>query len=260
MTSNIVKLDGEINGVIVKVADSNKYIIGKDKMPRLFNNLAVAKVIARSIIPDTRFEYFFKLGDIVVSLDDCQQLRDKTWSYFKNGHHMKIKEYHMNKTMNLGYICFEDGDTERCDKDYGYTRQHELMNYIGDVLVNILYCKGDKYAITSIKRIHKEFIVSIKGTTSKIHILYNSKLMDFNQSRKAIDAKCLPFRKEMDKYLTFYLYATKDCSESLRLEAEDKVSTIIEYIMEDLDYNHEDICPKYISVNSGNRYIEIEED
>ena len=260
MIKEYVNIDGQKSGILVKIKNDSKkpnYIVGKDKKPRLFYNLEVAKLISTTAIPNASFEYFICVGKIIVPIDNCQRF-DNVWQFIYNEKLYIVKEYNLRKTTSLGYICFENGATQRCDKKYGSDRQFELMKIIRDVLSGII-CEKGEYGITSIKKHSKEYIVQVRGTTGKIHILHNCKLMDINQAKRAKSEKCLPFRKEMDKFTTFYVYTDKDISEPLRNDAEGKLSTILQYIVDDLQSYYSDLNPEYVPVNYSG-YIEFTED
>lgn len=260
MTKEYVNIDGQTSGILVKIKSNSKkpnYIMGKDKKPRLFYNLEVAKLISSNMINDAEFEYFIRVGKITISIDDCQRF-DKIWQFVHEGTLYIVKEYHLRKTTSLGYICFENGATQRCDKQYGNKRQFELMRIIRDILTGIL-CEKGEFGITSIKKHSKEYVVQVRGTTGKIHILHNCRLMDINQAKRANGEKCLPFRKEMDKFLTFYVYTDKDVSEPIKNDAEGKLDTILKYIICDLQDYYKDLNAEYVSVDYSG-YIELMEE
>lgn len=262
MIVETITLNGETSGIIAKTKFINgvkeRFVTSPDKItPRLFNNLEVAKYTAKIIIPNAKFEYFIKFKNKTVSIDSCQHL-ENTWEYIEGETVYIIKELHSRKTSSMGYICFENGDTTRCDKEYGIKRQKELMAIIRDELTSLL-CENIKDGgLSKIKKSGKEYIISLRNTTAQIHIMYGSKLMDFNQSQKAKGAKCLPFIKDMDKFLTFYIYIDKDKSESVRLNGQEKAQTILDYMMYDFKEYNSDINPNYVPVNY-NGYIILED-
>ena len=261
ITKNLI-IDGEVNGIVVKTKAAanrkSRFITLQDKVtPRLFNNLQVAKVTAGIIIPGRKFEYFIKIGNNnLVNIDYCNNIND-TWQFVVNDTLYIVKEKHSRRTMHLGYICFENGEIERCDRQYGTKRQKELMNIIRDELT-ALVCENIDGGISSIEKDGKEYIINLKNTSAKIHIMYGSKLMDLNQTKRSAGKRCLPFIKDMDKYLTFYLYSDKDRTESAKLEASDKATKIIEYIIDDLQNIYTDLNVKYIPVDY-NGYIGLED-
>ena len=263
MITKILTIDGETNGIVVKtkVTETNKksrYITLQDKTThRLFNHLELAKITAGIIMPGKRFEYYIRLGNnAIVNIDYCNKVGN-AWHFVLNDTLYIVKEKNSRRTMHLGYICFENGETQRCDRDYGTKRQKELMNIIRDELMALL-CENINGGVSSIKKDGKEYIVNLKNTTAKIHIMYGSKLMDYNQTKKAAGERCLPFIKDMDKYLTFYLYSDRDRTETAKLRADEKANTIINYMMSDLVSIYPDLNVKYVPVDYSG-YVGLEE-
>lgn len=263
MITKRITIDGETNGIIVKtkVTITNKksrYITLQDKVtPRLFNNLEVAKNSASIIMPDRRVEYYIKLGNnILIDIDSCNKVGNE-WQFIHDNTLYIIKEKNSRRTMRLGYICFYNGDTERCDKEFGIKAQKELIEIIKSELVSLI-CENIDGGIVSVNKNGKEYIVNLKNTTSKIHIMYGSKLMDFNQAQKAEGKRCLPFIKEMDKYLTFYVYSDRDKTESLRLNGIEKSDKILEYIVSDIKNGYPDLNVKYVPVEYSG-YVGLED-
>lgn len=252
------EFDGTKNGIIVSFGENDKFITNPDKVtPRVFNNLEVAKIMSKYIIPNaTKFKYYVQVDDITTNIDNCQHIGND-WQFFYNNMIIIGREKRLYRTINIGYICFENGESVRCEKEYGQKRQHELLKIIREACQNIL-CENYECSIIEINSKYKELVLHIKGTTSKIHILYNSKLMDINQSRKAEALRCFQFAKEMDKYTTFYVYSDRDSSESHKIDAEGKSNNILNSIIEYLKYFYADINPKYISIEQKG-FLELED-
>ena len=255
-----VTFDGQTSGIVAKskVGENNKkarFITLGDKVsPRIFNNLEIAKLTAKIIMPNVKFDYFLKFGKKKVNINSCFLL-DGIWQYIEGNTLYLIKENRSRKTSYLGYICFEDGDTKRCDKEYGIPRQKELFDYIKYELGSLL-CEN--IGVSRIEKKGKEFIVHFIDTTYQIHIMYGQKLMSYNQAQRAAGKKCLPFIKDVDKFLTFYIYIDKDRTESIRLNGEEIANTMKKYIMDDLVEFYQDANPKYIDINYDG-YIILED-
>lgn len=254
------EMDGETVGIIVKNKNTKKYITGKDRNIRVFNNLDVAVYSAPVIIKDSDpsdFEYFVKINkDIVVSIQYCQRV-DNTWQFFVDHKLYVVTEKRLNKTNYMGYIAFENGQETHCDKEYGFKRQKELFNMLRDEFTGLVLEKN-----SMVRKIHriggKEYVLHLKGTTEKIHIMCLSKLMDTNQKRREENKLCFKFIKDMDKFLSFYIYCDKDISETSKLEGEAKAQRIIDYIIQDMKYFYPELNTVSIPVTNANP-IEIED-
>ena len=87
----------------------------------------------------------------------------------------------------------------------------------------------------------------------------NAALMTLNQDRRELGLRCLPFIKQMDRYLTFYVYTTKDVSESDKIKAKDKTDIILnDGIISILEHDHNDAEIKYVPVEYSG-FIELED-
>lgn len=256
-----VTIDGETSGIVVEsIGKKNKFVSFKDGTVRLFKNLDIAKIITKDIVGDNKARYYIDFNGKTIPLDECIFYNGK-YQYIdkENGVRYIIEELKDFKTLSCGYLCFEDGDTVRCNKKYGIKRQKELMNIITDMCTGIL-CENGQITIDKIvKKSSKEVIVRLKGTSGRIHIVSNSHLMDINQERKEEGNRAFPFIKEMDKFTTMYVFITKDKSEPFRINTDEKINTLLDYILSDLQDNIPETSPKYVPVEY-NGYINLLED
>lgn len=258
-----IQLDGTISGIIVQVNNDGKvhYISSKNGCARLFNNLEIAKFMANSITGGEKVALYIRtkeLGDINISR--CRYIKKTREFQFidlDNYTVYNIKEKRTHNLDNLAYLIFDNGDTVRISKEIGPQRQRELIENIRYVCSIIL---GQKKGITLVEKKRKELIIHISGTTTKVHIMYNSKVMDINQYKSQIPGvKRIPFLKEMDKFTTFYILSSKDVNESKQIEGEAKaaevISIIIEYLKEYYPYTN----PKVCNINYHSPYLEMED-
>jgi hypothetical protein len=252
MIKKTITIDGQTNGIIAKMTSNgkDKYIMGNNNQPRLFTNLEVCKNVSKMIAGDKKLSYYIMLDEYtIIDINECTILyKHNTYQYFHNDILYIIKESRIYRTSSLGYICFEDGDTKRCYKAYGTKRQYELMRLIRTSLGGI---QKTNNTIQEIKSLYKEYIVYIKGTTAKLHILYNSQLMTINQTNKSEDKRCLPFDKNMDKYVTFYSYIATDETESksIKIEGENNANKVLNNLIQDLSNKFPELNIKYIPVD-----------
>lgn len=268
--NNVIKLDGENAGVLIKVIDydtgRSRYIQNLDGSYRMFKNVDVAIATAKSIVNgNSKLIPCFKIGEMIYQYKMVQKIGNY-FSIFIDDQLYKIYEDKTSTVTELSYLVFENGDTERCDKQYGVKRCNQLLKDIGSTLY-LLFGSDKDSNISKIHQTNNEIIVSIKNSTGKIHILKCSKLMDINQDRKSRDERCFVFLKEMDKYTTFYVYMTKDKTEPNKVSSEEKMMNILEDLAWNLQYRYigEDeeptdyVNPKIAKVNF-NGWINIVED
>jgi hypothetical protein len=260
-----VELDGINNGIIVEQRCSNgkkKIISDKAGGPRLFKNLDVAMTNAHYLLDKENgdIDFLFKLGSKKFRVADSQIIKDICQLYdSENAIKYNIKEDNMQKVVKLGYIVTEKGDTVRCDKQYGVKQVKKLLEYARDIGFGIL-CENMDISFTRIERGNYRYTFSIKNSTGKINIVTNSKLMDINQDRKQVDIRCLPYLKEMDKFTTLYIYATKDPAETPKANTDEAINKLIEYIVNDFNYyyfNNEDDDEVFFKEVEFNGYISI---
>jgi len=261
LTNETIKFDAETSGIVVQITNADgkrkKFImstLGEKLKPRLFNNLEIAKLMANANFEEGLFKYWIMFNDDeenMVPIDKCRYIKNShTFQYIDSGANCiyNFVENRKHKLSNLGYLVFDNGDVAKNDKETGLIRQKELNSYVIDVVNGLLGEKnkwGD-FGITLIETPHKEIVLHIKNTTTKIHIASNSKIMDINQEKGLIPGtKRIPFKKNMDKYLTFYVFASKDVQEAKRLEGEVKARTIIGSILKDLQDYYPDSLPKF---------------
>ena len=65
-------------------------------------------------------------------------------------------------------------------------------------------------------------------------ILLNKKLVALNQTRKEKGEFCFKYTKNLDKYTSLYVYATRDTEEPRDSDSIHKVETLLEWMIEDL--------------------------
>lgn len=258
METKMIKLDGAKSGIAVEsITESGRKFVKYKNEIRLFKNLELAKVTCRDIVGGYRCRYYIIHEGKKILMSKCYCTEH---SYHYIDQENQIRYIFMDdvtyKATTIGYLVFEDGDTVRCDKKYGFKRQKQLMNYVADML-SMIVC--DNGVIDRIERTaNSDIIVHVKNTTGRIHILSNSRLMDINQERKLQELRCIPFLKEMDKFTTLYLYAMKNMYEPLRIETDDILNGLIDQIVDLLKENIPETLPKFIEVEYSG-YINMED-
>lgn len=272
-----ITIDGVKAGIVVELINSTNpdnitrsYITVPDedgsRINRLFNNLEVAKITAKLYYPDSDYEFYFQFIEsrtnqpIIVSRKLCHHKQPGLYQFIDGDVIYDIKELYIHRITETGYFVFDNGDTSRYEGTDGFEKQQDNIVLIENIASDII---ADNWSLdTAIEHIdyHKgECILKVKNTTSRIHILYNTKIMKINQTRKAQGRNMFPFNKNMDKFLTLYVYISKDYSEPIKVNGDVSSTTLIGYIEEDLKKYAEVnnmVEPKYVSTNNKNIKME----
>ena len=248
-----IKFDGENSGIIAQIKNVNgnkiRFITLNNK-PRLFNNIDVARIMAGVIMEDNSFSYWIYTGSMknIININKCKyNKRRHTFQYIdmENKVIYNFIEERKHRLSNLGYLVFDEGDVKRTDKEIGVLRQKELVGYIADIASGLLGEKWEDYGVSLIEVKRKEVVLHIKSTTTKIHIASNSKIMDINQAKGLTPGvKRIPFIKSMDKFVTFYVFSSKDIGEGKRVGGDEKAKYIIDCIVNDLKRYYPESNPK----------------
>lgn len=265
--NELVNFDTEKVGIVVQIANANgnlpKYMT-LDRKPRLFNNLRVAKIMANSSIEGGKFNYWIHWDNMenLININRCRYDKKNHIFQFIDNETKTIynfKEIRTNKVSNMGYLIFDNGDTVRTEMEAGRKRQAELLNIVAGVCTDLLVEKWEEYGITRIENRRKELVVHIKSTTAKIHIAFNSRIMDINQEKGLTPGKKrLPFIKSMDKYVTFYVFVAKDVAEGKRIGGEEKAKYILDNIIGDLQKYYPETNAKFEPVEYA-KFIDLED-
>jgi len=237
----------------------NNFIMGRTKGPRVFNNLEVAKVMANLLIRNkVELKYYIQVnynGKIIrKQISDCQFIDDH-YEFFaainkeEKPELFEVYEKTTRKCVHVGYIFFDDAETSRIDREEGKLYQYKLMNLIKEAAETMFKYSGN---ISSFGKLKKGLTIKIKNSTTEIHILHISKLMDVNQARKKRNFVCFPFFKEVDKFRSFYVVIDKDIAESAKTDASSIASNIVNTLIEML--NDDGIVCYYKNMDDKNSY------
>ena len=241
--TKVVTLDGNNNYIAVNV-------ITKDKMRSLyplkihkdsdetykFTNFEIAKFTAHKILdPSKKVEYIFHIGNNEFDMNDTQKIGSH-YQYYDNDRGIKyfINDKKTYRVTKAGYICFEHGEEKFCDKEYGIKRQAELMNWLLEVIDRNIAANKAVGLLSREKISNREYVLKVKDSTARIHLLTNSRLMDWNQDRKEKGMICLPYNRGIDKFITFAVYVAKDIQERMYFDTDKKSFQIINDIVTDL--------------------------
>ena len=257
----MIELNGKTTGFFVEVEDNNtkKYITTSSGI-RIFDNLEIAKVTANRFVTDQKFSYHIRLEDQDIPLADTQYIGDGVYQAVdKDGNLIDIKELRRYTTTSLGYLIFRNGDKLRIAKEEGFAAQKDLMKVIKWAFEVILLNNTNCCGITKLKKRRGEFVASIRGTSSKIHVLRVNRLMELNQERKEAGLHAFPFRKEVDKYCCFYIYTTKDISESKNLRGESRTKEVLNTFIDLISTEFKEIPFKYEAMETS-RFVQLSEE
>ena len=120
-------------------------------------------------------------------------------------------------------------------------------------------------AVISKDRISKRYyILYVKNSTARIHIMYNSSMITMNEERRAKRLRCLPYKRELDRYTTFSVFATKDENERKFINSEEKVKNIISSIITSLrndvpGTSLDEVNPLWLETDFGSAFIPYKE-
>lgn len=271
--ANVIILDGVNNGFAVYLQDKKDFIRGnviydpknnkksvyKDAI-KLFKNIETAKAFLNSklnIVDPYDYKLWIFADGEEIDYDDVEYFEPYYEYYNESGVHYYIQETKVEKITHIGYFVFEDGDEKRiCDPKVGLKKSKELYSYIKDAISYIVSYPSAYPGIEKVYRDSKGFLcLNIKGCTGKIHILYNSQIMNLNMDRKSNGKNCIPFNKDMDKYKSIYIFATKDISDGTTTDKDIHILALINTILEELNYNHPESNPRYREVSFNGTII-----
>jgi hypothetical protein len=227
-----------------------------------FSNLEIAKISAiNTFKKGTNFDYAIVIGNYEYSIKDCQKIGAFYQTYDKNGKKIFIQEIYKHNVERIGYLCFENGDNERCDKDYGLKRSKQLFDILADAILFTLH-NNLEFSINKIEKVsNKEYIIYVKDSTARIHIMANSKIMTINQIRSFKEQRCIPFIKKVDKFLTIFVFTSIDRGEKRYMNYEEKINSIInqiiQYYLDNSDLEEHEI--KFLPVEFEG-FIQVDKD
>lgn len=249
---DVIELDGKENGFAVYFDKTKKYLLNKDKNIRLFKNLDIMKSwLANKYHIYNPIDYKIKivLGGRKFDFDSVEKVFD-IYEYATENNITYFVPRKINKVVHLGYIVSEDGDTKKCNnRKTGSEKSKELYRICHEFFDAMIRYP---YMIPGIDQIYVNemghLTAKVKNCTGEIHVIYNSQLMNLNMARKEQNIGCVPYIKEMDKYLTMYLYTTKDNTEPDFFDVDEKMKIIIDLLTEYIDRNYPHLGIKYVPV------------
>lgn len=255
MVAKYIELDGNINGIVAKNMETNKFI-QDDNKTKLFPNFEIAELILNSNKKNSKIRFSFKISNLIIPLDNCTKV-GKYYQYIDSLNNIIYYIYELKnaKLISAGYFVFENGDTIRCDKEYGVIKVKKLMKLMKNISVDIMRQNKGIYGLTGVKERNlnfgsKEYILHLKKSSGRIHILAVKNIMSLNQIRKEKEMKAIPFIKTVDKYTCIYVYTTKLVNEPENFNTDSILEEVINNIIKELvDINDSNISPKYLPIS-----------
>ena len=243
-----ITLDGYKNFIVVyNHKGSNTYPIKYKKNsndPIRFTSMELAMCAAHLVFNDNRSKITYKLyvGSNEYDIKEAMNINGY-YQLYDNEKQIKyyIKEKEDINVRWIGYISLDNGFYERKDKNYGIQRSKQLFSSI-ERAAQRLIVKNETNSISRVDKISdREYIFYVKNSTAKIHIMSNSAIMDLNQGRKERGLRVIPFEKNVDKFLTSYVYITADNNEMKFFNSAEKSLDVLHNLINDIFENEEDM-------------------
>ena len=234
MNKEIITLDGRNNGFAIYSIAAQDYVTNKNGIV-LFRNIDLARIYAAnvkhlnnpyeydlyiSILGSMiHYDYFEKINGMYQFYATCDDVETK---YF-------IKPTSIRVIDTIGYLIINNGERE-FDKAKGFAKANLYYGATLDALNTIIKTPSIDPNISSIVKDKYGIVATVKNSTAKIHICYNSTIMTINQQRKAEGLKAFRFDKDMDKFTTLYAFIDIDSSEPAWFEGLNKAKSILNKI------------------------------
>jgi len=217
MKKEIIKLDGRQNGFAVFNLAAQDFIKNKNGEV-LFRNIDLAKIYAANVKKlNNPYDYdlYIALYGSFIPYDNFEKI-DQYYQLYAdcNGEEVKyfVEPSYTRNIVKNGYLVVNNGTREN-DKDAGIAKSNF---YYKEALAAVNKLVRSPFSEPSVSGVQKDkygICVSLKNTTAKIHICYNSQIMNINQKRKESNLRAFRFDKAMDKYTTLYTFIDIDAFE-----------------------------------------------
>ena len=254
-----IKLDGKVNYIKVNIVNEDDEVLYPLKFTRhsesilKFTNFELAKLTANYMLSkqkDLNFDFVIHIDKFnEYSIKETQKLSDRVFQVIDVNLSvvLEIEERFDHIVERIQYLSIDDGANNRQDKNIGIPKSNKLFKDIEIAAQSILQTNN----VNSIYKIerhgYKEYTLHVKGSTAKIHIMANSKIMDINQERRSLEQKCIPYNKKVDKFLTAYIFVSMERMEFKYFNNSKKIEYILEeikdYISDDPEYEMLEYVP-----------------
>lgn len=249
MKKEIITLDGKTSGFAIYNIAAQDFVRNKNGVV-LFRNIDLAKMYAINVKhmnnpynyelyivimgSDIQYDYFEQVDGMYQFYATCDDVETK---YF-------VKPVVVRNIVKVGYLVVNNGERV-FDKDKGLAKSNLYYNAAIDALYKLIQTPSIEPNISSVGKDKYGVYATLKKSTAKIHICYNSQIMTINQNRKVDGLRAFRFDKEMDKYTTLYVFIDIDVSEPDWFEGIDQAQQIINMIAESMVEKDECLAPAH---------------
>lgn len=263
-----VEMDGKTSGFAVYLYSTEKFVTIKSGEKRLFKNINLLKSWMNNMEKEKN-PYNYKIYIVISSLEDPIEYNNiqQVFDYYEyhdpaSGIDYFIAEDNTERLINVGYLVFEDGDKPLLDinQKEGKRKNNEFIN-LSKTIAGWLAKRpangidsvswANSFVTSSGIEIGSHLEISIKGASSKIHILKNSELINFNMIRRDMEKRCLPFNKNFDKYKSLYVYTTKSVNDDRNVDK--YTEKVLHNIVSEISKMHPDLDARYVPVDISNQ-------
>lgn len=235
MKKEIIILDGENNGFVIYNLVTQSFITNKNGIV-LFRNIELAKLYAANVKKLTNpydYDINISLYGNIIQYDYFEKVDDYYQLFAEDGSEEEVKYFIKpiyNRGINtIGYLVVNNGERE-FDKEKGSAKSNLYYRSALESFDKIIKTPSIEPNIESITKDRFGICVSLKRSTAKIHVCYNSQIMTINQERKQNGERAFSFDKDMDKYTTLYTFIDIDINEPKWFDGIGKAKQVIEMV------------------------------
>lgn len=245
------------------------YLKGEEG-PKLFGNREMARHYAKTKLRlfnagfelhVIKFNYRTNSVNLIAYDTELEQFEPGLYMVAKEDVWYYIREVRTDRVQSIRYLQF--GEKKMVEENYGIAMNQLLFGNIKEAATSFLWYSGLLDTVRCVG--DRELEVAFKNSTTKIYIMSNHAIAQFNIARKSLNfnstmfTRALPFIRGMDNFMSFYCYVCKDNVEpndgmGFEGRVNDDVERFFQYIIDYLwDYTMDDTenPPSYVTVDFG---------
>lgn len=234
MKKEIITLDGRNNGFAIYSIATQDYITNKNGIV-LFRNIDLARIYAANVkhlYNPYEYDLYINILGSMIQYDYFEMI-DGIYQFYATCDGVETK-YFVKPTQirvidTIGYLVVNNGERE-FDKTKGFAKANLYYGSVLNAFNTIIKKPSIDPNISSIVKDKYGIVVTVKNSTARIHVCYNSTIMTINQHRKTENFKAFRFDKDMDKFTTLYTFIDIDSSEPAWFEGINKAKVILDKI------------------------------
>ena len=234
MIKETITLDGKTSGFAIFNLAAQEFVTNRNGAV-LFRNIDLARMYAANVKKLNNpydYEIYINIMGSMIQYDYFEQV-DGKYQFYATCDDVETKYFVepivIKNIVKVGYLVVNNGE-RIFDKDKGLTKSNLYYNEALNALYRIIQTPSIEPNISSIGKDKYGIYATLKKSTAKIHICYNSQIMTINQNRKADGLRAFRFDKDMDKYTTLYVFIDIDVSEPDWFEGIDQAQQIINMV------------------------------